>query len=389
MNTSLLTMSLIWLGAGISIAEIMTGTYFAPLGFEMGMAAILLGHIIGCFLLFLASSISALRSQSAMQSAKMSFGKLGGAGFATLNVIQLLGWTSIMIYDAALAGGGLWGTQNWGWSLLVGGLIVLWLCLDLKKVGVLNSIAVVALFGLTLVLGLRVFSSDGALAQTSDALSFGAAVELSAAMPLSWLPLIGDYTMRAKRPLIASAISSLSYGVVSCWMYAVGMAAAIYGGGGNIVQILLASGLGVGALAIVVLSTVTTTFLDAYSAGVSANAISKRLSVKSVGVGVAIIGTVTAICFKMDDITEFLYLIGSVFAPMAAILIADFFILKQDFSELKLNWVNLTIWLAGFGLYRAFLDIDTPLGSTLPVMMATVLLCVLTHSIRRVFIKRV
>lgn len=42
-----------------------------------------------------------------------------------------------------------------------------------------------------------------------------------------------------------------------------------------------------------------------------------------------IIGTIGAILFPMDDITEFLYLIGSVFAPMIAIQIADYFILKK------------------------------------------------------------
>ena len=33
--------ALIWFGAGVSIAEILTGTYFAPLGFAKGLAAIL------------------------------------------------------------------------------------------------------------------------------------------------------------------------------------------------------------------------------------------------------------------------------------------------------------------------------------------------------------
>ena len=35
----------------------------------------------------------------------------------------------------------------------------------------------------------------------------------------------------------------------------------------------------------------------------------------------------------MDNITNFLYLIGSVFAPMIAIQIADFFLLEEDHSE--------------------------------------------------------
>ena len=44
--------------AGVSIAEILTGTYFAPLGMAKGLAAILIGHVIGCVLLFLSGVIA-------------------------------------------------------------------------------------------------------------------------------------------------------------------------------------------------------------------------------------------------------------------------------------------------------------------------------------------
>ena len=58
-RTSLFENGMIWFGAGISIAEILTGTYLAPLGFGAGMAAILIGHLIGCALMFLAGIIGA------------------------------------------------------------------------------------------------------------------------------------------------------------------------------------------------------------------------------------------------------------------------------------------------------------------------------------------
>ena len=40
-RTSVFSNGLIWFGAGVSLAEILTGTYFAPLGFGRAMAAIL------------------------------------------------------------------------------------------------------------------------------------------------------------------------------------------------------------------------------------------------------------------------------------------------------------------------------------------------------------
>ena len=56
-RTGLFENGLIWFGAGVSIAEILTGTYLAPLGTGKGLAAIIVGHIIGCLMLFLAGVI--------------------------------------------------------------------------------------------------------------------------------------------------------------------------------------------------------------------------------------------------------------------------------------------------------------------------------------------
>ncbi|MCB6574791.1 cytosine permease, partial [Phascolarctobacterium faecium] len=87
--------------------RILTGTYFAPLGFSKGLLAILIGHVIGCVMLFLAGYIGAQTRKSAMETAKMSFGNKGGLLFSILNVLQLVGWTAIMIYDGALAANGV------------------------------------------------------------------------------------------------------------------------------------------------------------------------------------------------------------------------------------------------------------------------------------------
>ena len=107
-RTSLFENGMIWCGAGISIAEILTGTYLAPLGMTRGIIAILLGHLIGCSLLFLSGIIGGRLRISAMESVKLSFGQHGALFFAALNVLQLVGWTGIMIYDGAIAANGLW-----------------------------------------------------------------------------------------------------------------------------------------------------------------------------------------------------------------------------------------------------------------------------------------
>ena len=102
-RTSIFENGLIWFGAGVSLAEILTGTSFAPLGFTKGLLAIIIGHIIGCGMMFFAGFIGGKTRKSAMETVKMSFGEKGGIFFSFLNVLQLVGWTAIMIYDGALA----------------------------------------------------------------------------------------------------------------------------------------------------------------------------------------------------------------------------------------------------------------------------------------------
>ncbi len=375
-RTSVFENALIWFGAGVSIAEILTGTYFAPLGFGKGIFAILLGHIIGCAMLCAAGLIGGLSRKSAMETVKLSFGERGSLLFSLLNILQLVGWTAIMIYDGALAADGALSVGRWVWCLLIGSLIIVWIAVGIKNLGKLNTVAMASLFFLTIVLSFVIFGGDNSsVVIAPEAISFGAAVELSVAMPLSWLPLISDYTRDAEKPVRSTIVSSLVYFAVSCLMYIIGMGASILTGESDIAKIMLSAGLGVAALVIIVLSTVTTTFLDAYSAGVSSEAISKKLNGKYIAIIAAVIGTVCAIAFPMDDITDFLYLIGSVFAPMTAILICDFFLVHHDGSTESFDIPALIVWLAGFALYRLLMRFDIIVGSTLPDMAATLLIC--------------
>lgn len=381
-KTSLFDNGLIWFGAGVSIAEILTGTYFATLGMGKALLAIFIGHVIGCVLLFLAGVIGGKSSLSSMETVKMSFGNKGGLFFAFLNVLQLLGWTAIMIYDGALAAGGIFGMSHYIWCVVIGGLIILWVLIGITNLGKINTVAMTALFVLTIVLCAKLFGGNNSvMIPMDDSLTFGAAVELAVAMPLSWLPLISDYTREAKEPVKASAVSAVVYGIVSCWMYVIGVGAAIFTGEYDIAQILIKAGLGIIGLLIIVFSTVTTTFLDAWSAGISNESIMPKISGKWVAILVTVLGTIGALLFPMDDITDFLYLIGSVFAPMIAIQIADYFILKKGDMSKSFNIINIVIWIIGFALYRVLMGVDIIIGNTLPDMIAVAVICIIADKI--------
>ena len=375
-GTGVFSNSLIWFGAAVSIAEILTGTYFAPLGFAKGTLAILIGHLIGCTLLFFAGYIGALSKKSAMDSTALSFGSIGAKFFALLNVIQLVGWTGIMIYDSTLSLSGIFENGKWIWALITGVLIIVWILCGITNIGKFSFGVMIALFILTIVMCKVVFFGSDKPAseitsEIAEALSFGQAIELAVAMPLSWLPLISDYTKEAEKPFAATFASSLTYGVVSCWMYIIGMGLAILTKETDIAKIMVAAGLGKTALVVIILSTVTTTFLDAWSSAVSFKTIFNRIPEKLIAIIVTVIGTIAAILFPMDNITEFLYLIGSLFAPMIAILLADFFVLKRDYSKNRVKVSRIIIWIFGFIAYKLLMNTDLVTGCTVPDMILT------------------
>ena len=380
-RTSAFQNGLIWFGAGVSLAEILTGTYFAPLGMGKGLAAIFIGHVIGCVLFFLAGLIGGRERKSSMETVKMSFGAKGGMLFAFLNVVQLVGWTGIMIYDGALATNSIFDVGIAVWSIVIGVMIIIWIAIGVTNLGLLNKITMALLFVLTVVLSVVVFRGNNPGASAGDAITFGMAVENAVAMPLSWLPVISDYTRESDKPFRATLASTVTYGLVSCWMYVIGMGAAIYTGGSDIAQIMLKAGLGVSALLIMILSTVTTTLLDAFSAGVSCESLSKKLSGKTVGIIATVIGTVGACLFNMDNIMGFLYIIGSVFAPMIAVQLTTYFMLRKDSFAAAFDWPNLLVWAVGFAVYRLMMHVDLPTGYTLPSVLSTMVLCYVVNKL--------
>lgn len=383
---------LIWFGAAVSIAEISTGTLLAPLGWQRGLAALLLGHAVGGALFFAAAYIGALTGRSSMESVRLSFGKRGSVLFSVANMLQLAGWTAVMIYAGATVssalGKVLWDGESFvWWALANGALIVLWLVFGARKTGGLKTVSMLLMLLAVLWLSAEVFSTAGSTAaQVSDGMSFGTAVELSAVMPLSWLPLAADYTRQARRPFAATLTATLAYTLTGCWMYALGLAAALFTGETDVAKILLGAGLGAAGILAVVLSTVTTTFLDAYSAGVSANNISAKLSETPIAVAVAVVGTLLAVLLPVTEYENFLLLIGSVFSPMAAVLIADFFVLKRREEIEGFDFAGLVLWLAGFILYRFLLSSgwESSIGLTAPVMSAV---AIATVSVRLFFKK--
>ena len=205
----------LWFGAAISMAEIFTGGLLAPLGFSDGLKAIFLGGFIGGVIMLLAGAIGAYSKLPAMMSTRISFGLYGSYLFSLLNIIQLIGWSAVMIISGGRAANelsvALFGFDNlYVWGIMITLMIALWIALGKDGFGKLNVVAVILLLGLTLFLCTIVFKEGSIFSKTSSGeMSFGMALELSIIMPLSWLPLVSDYTRFAsekKRGLMATFV---------------------------------------------------------------------------------------------------------------------------------------------------------------------------------------
>ena len=388
--------SLIWFGAAISIAEILTGACLESLGLGRGLAVIVLGHLIGFLLLVLAGIIGVKNKEGSMRSSALSFGKYGSFFFAILNIVQLVGWQGIMIFDASISAQGILNLGHTWWCLIIGILTIAWIMLGIKHRDKLNVVVMVLLLILTVILSFVIFSGvkNGELGVKSagEVLSIGQGLELSIAMPLSWIPMIADYTYKAKKPVKTTFSACLTYTLASTWMYVIGLGAAVITHETRIDQIMLKAGLGVAGLFIIVFSCVTTNFIDAFSCNQSTYALfpkdkipqeseSKSSLINNIKVNLpgiidTIIGTAGAILFPMENITEFLYFIGSVFAPMISVQIADQFIIKHRKTDVKVDAFASIAWIIGFLMYRILMKYDFIVGYTIPNMVITILITI-------------
>lgn len=359
---------LLWLGAAISITEIVTGAMIAPLGLKQGLLAIFLGHLIGCFLFLLpAGYIAAKKQKTAIESTEGTFGNIGVKGFSLLNGIQLLGWTAVMLVNAAQAMSGvtkrIFELQNTPlMAMIVAALIILWLILKPSLFEKLNSAIVIALiFGVFLMIFLLFQSESATHLAGNQNMSFGTAVELNVAMALSWLPLIGDYTTKTKQPLKWAMLSATGYFIGSLIMFTVGLLSVVVTGYTDFNTWLAQSSLGIVALLIIVFSTVTTTYLDAYSAAINFNNLLPFQRVKLLGVLVTLVGLGIAITLSMTLYENFLYFIGSVFTPLYTIVFVHEWVKVEKVPTV----VNFGLWLLGVWGYYQIQKIEFLGGTTL------------------------
>lgn len=386
-RTSVLSNTAVWLGASISVAEIMSGAYIAPLGLQKGFLALVIGHLIGGMLFYLCGRMGAESGRCSMNCVAFSFGPQGAGIFAGMNVLQLTVWTALMLHVSARTLSAITSNMlpTWLWCVIIGIAVIAWVFAEDAEIGHINLIASSLLLILTFAMCYHVIQYRDMVETASEfvPLSFGSAIELSLAMPLSWIPLVADYTRRAEHPHLNNVISTFAYTLGSGWMYGIGLAAAVYCGHSDIIKMLTETGIVRLPLLIVVLATMTSTFLDACSAGISAQTISSRYSVRALALMVLAVAIVLSLLIPQDSFDRFLYLIASVFTPMVAIVVTDYFLLGNRQTERSIDLGTMLLWAVGFVLYRLLMSTDIVTGYTVPLLLLLGLIRYVTQRIHK------
>jgi nucleobase:cation symporter-1, NCS1 family len=382
----------LWFSLGIGLLVLQAGALLVP-GLSLGMAllAIVLGSVLGVLLLAAAGVVGADTGLSAMGSLRPALGARGAAVPAVLNAAQLTGWGAFEIIAMRDSANAL-AKQTFGvsspafWTLLFGALAT-----GLATMGPVSFVRrFLRAWGLWLLLGgagwlsWRLLAEHDLLALSArpgtGEISFGAGVDLVVAMPLSWLPLIADYTRFGRSPAAMFRGSALGYLLANIWFMALGAGYALVAGGGEglLLSALAASGGGV-ALLLIVIDETDNAFADIHSAAVS-SATLVRARPARLSLGFGLVCTAIALLAPITRYQNFLLLIGSVFAPLFGVLLADHFIVRRRRAGAPggvsargpggvldgLDLAGLASWALGVAAYQALSRLAPGLGATLP-----------------------
>jgi len=324
---------LLWAGAAISIMEIFSGAILAPLGLLMGTVAIIVGHLIGNTPFALAGLPGQEKGVTSMVSVRFSFGIRGSHIFAFLNIMQLIGWMAVMEIVAADAMDAMMieifsYSNPHLWIVIIGVLTTLWALSGEKVWKIFNRISVTFLLILTVFVFYKVFFVSSISFHPKGYLPFAIALDLVIAMPISWIPLVSDYSRFARKGSFWG--TWIGYFIVSSWMYFIGLISALATGEALPTKAMFLLGLGMPAMVIVALSTITSDYLDVYSSAASWLNIRPKSSDKLPMVISGALGIAVALLFPIEQYQSFLLWIGSVFCPLFAIVITDYFMKRKD-----------------------------------------------------------
>jgi len=370
----MLDTGLLWGNLGVSLLVIVAGAALVPaLALPDALVAILLGCVIGSVMLAVAGAIGADARVPGMVLMRAPLGRRGSYLATGINVLQGLGWTVFELLVIATAAAALshqlFGFRaQWLWTVVFG-VAALALAL-LGPIGfVRRFVRRFAVWTVPVALVyLTWWALDGAdLGAIWDAtgeggLSVWQGADVVVGITVSWIPYAADYTRFSRTRRDALVGTGVGYFVPDAWLLALG-AVLVLSQGLSDPAALPAAVVGAGLAAALALFALLVTetdeaFANSYSAAVSLQNIVPRAPQPALIVLVTGTATVGALVIDLVAYQSFLLLLGSVFVPLFAVLLADWLVAGRHYSTDDVfgapAWRPglVTAWIGGFALYQ-------------------------------------
>lgn len=404
----------LWLSLGVGLLVMQVGSFLVPaLGTQAAALAIVAGSVLGAGLLAWTAKLgcdSGLASAGLMHAAYgSSFARLP----VILNIFQLIGWTTfemVVMRDGVIAigrQGGMFAAAPEADSAAAAASS---LSLPTVVVTVLFGALLIALLTGSMVTLVRRFIGRFALplvilsliwlswqfvgkAQAmgwselwnrpgSGGMSTMSALDLVIAMPISWLPLVADFSRHGRDGGSALRGTWLGYAVANIWCYSLGVLVALTTPSTDLVAALLLAQGGLIALGLILIDEVDNAYGDLYSGSVAGHSLRPGWSLRRWGISLAVLCTGLALVLPMHSLEPFLLMLSSVFVPLYGVILGRLGG-RDDVASLvgatKVNRGAVVIWLLGVAMFHLLPQVSTQLGSALPTLAITFLLARLSR----------
>jgi putative hydroxymethylpyrimidine transporter CytX len=357
-----------WGNLGISLigfsgaAAVLFPTGHPQLPLSGAILATVVGTLIGTAMVAAAGAVGARTGAPAMAVLRGLFGTRLSFIPTLANIVQCIGWGVYELTVIALGVKALsHGHVPHGLVIIAAGILCTVMAIwPLRMLRVLRKYVTVAVFAAMLYFTVQLLRHPLPHTTGTSWSGFFPAVDTTLAVAVSFVPLAADYTRHARSARAASGSTMLGYSVAQIWCYLLGIVAILQAGGNSdkIFDTFLGVTAGWAFFAVLVLRESDQSFANVYSTAMSIQNLLPRVDRRILAAGVGAVVTVLAL--PVHDFTgfaNFLYLIGSVFVPLCAVLVVDFF-----FGRGRRGWdlaqnapsrpVMLLPWLLGFSVYQ-------------------------------------
>jgi putative hydroxymethylpyrimidine transporter CytX len=364
----------LWANLGVSLLGpvgalgVLAPFGFNPLSLAGAGLAVVVGTVLGTLLLGIATIPGAQTGAPSMVLLRGLFGARVSYVPTLLNCVQLVGWGVFEIVIIAKASEQLmpWDGARWPYVVAAGVLTTLMTLRPLSVVRILRRYALGAVVLATVYLFVQMLRHPLPSLTHGSWAGFWAATDIVIAVSVSWVPLASDYSRHSRSPRTAFSSSFVGYSVTQIAYYGLGLlalATVVHASDNQDVlahdmfSAFIAVPVGWLAFAVLVLRELDQSFVDSYSTVVSLQNVWPRMDRRILGVVVGTVATVLALVLQISDYFSFLYLLGSVFVPMFAVFVVDYFVLAghrgwDTSPSARPRWRMLLPWALGFAMYQ-------------------------------------